>query len=205
MGQCVVWDLATFRETITAKSLEAEALYFLTTAPDGSAQALLVKKGDGTAVVIRDPPGRKQRVLLEVPPEKGLSLAFSRDGKKLLVKDRVLSVASGPPQAQLWDLTSDNLIMKLQTGKDKKDREYFNPRLSADGLLLVGQGVSGRVRIWDVGKEKSRLDINVPRPSNLPFPVIAPDARTVFAGDALWDAASGKISARIDHEPPKAE
>jgi WD40 repeat protein len=206
VGQCSVWDLATFQETISAKTLGVEALYTIATPPDNSLQALFVKKGGAKFVVIRNPADRKERVLSEEHPVKGLSLSFSRDGKKLLVQDRIFGLKSGTPDLRLFDLTTDKIIMKLLFGKGQELDQHYFPQLGAGDSILIGQAsvTGGKVRIWDIGKEKSRLDINVRRPSNLPLPVIAPDARTVFADDALWDTVTGKIRGRVEHELPKS-
>src|SRR5262245_48507951 len=161
-----IWDVATGKKLAVLKNREREfgGLVF-----SGEHQCAAAANADGTVAIWSD-FREEPKTVAEEPSEKRLYLAFSRDGKNLLVRANAT--------ARVWDLTNDKILMKeLRAGPAAKAKESCYPgSLSADGSLLIGQGVSGLVRIWDVGKETSRIDINVGRPSNLLPPVLLPMA-----------------------------
>ena len=149
-----------------------------------------------------DPASGKENIALEVPKTPyAWSLAFSKDGKRLLAgyDDSV---------ARVFDMTSGKIIGQFSN----HTASIWGAAFLADGKQAVTGSWDRSLRLWDIetGKE-IRVFENVH--NQIRCLAIAPDGKTVAAGHSpdgktpgavgFWDIATGKeIRTLAPHKLP---
>lgn len=131
-------------------------------------------------------------------------LKFSRDG-------RTLASVSDDKKPRLWNALAGQLQATLFGHKGKVYSLEFSP----DGQMVVTGSEDGTAKLWDAATGKLRATLQV---ANGPwkrmltgeafvFPrgYFSPDGQIVLtvSGDRmpkLWDAATGQLRARLEHE-----
>lgn len=113
-------------------------------APDGRTVALGI--GDGTVAIYDPVAGRRLRTITPDPKETDnevRSLAFSRDGKKLLI--------GGRGKAWLWDLTVNRALAVLSGLKGFVVSVAFHPREATILTVTRDEGKSwkGSAALWN--------------------------------------------------------
>jgi WD40 repeat protein/tRNA A-37 threonylcarbamoyl transferase component Bud32 len=192
-----VWDLTTGKEIRTFKGHRGD-VWNVAYSPDGT--RIASGSADKT-LKIWDATALDEGRMIKGHTGGVSGIAFSPDGKRLASasSDSVGWDQSknepvkklGADQAHLWDVTTGQRIMSL----DSPSGFGGNVAFSADGKHLVTDSQDGMIRIWDAGtgQEIRSFQGHTSAVGNLAF---SPDGKIVVFGTEnglkLYEAATGK-------------
>ena len=153
----------------------------------------------GNTVRVWDTRTGKQLRGFRAYGSSAVSVAVSRDGKRVLVGAGGGGFSTDDGRAQLWDMDTGCQLRMLE---GQGVVSVLCVACSDDGRWLLVGGDDGAAWLWDAatGREVHRFQHN---PGNVQSVAISADGRTVLTGSddctaRLWDAASGKELRRLE-------
>lgn len=165
--------------------------------------------------------GKEKGAFLRPSSHDYAHIALTRDGKTLAARETWLEWPDknlvDPKQLEKRNPAlrkSRLLLWDVAAGEDLGEipDTFFSGKMAfaPDGKTLA-IAYNGGVRRWDVATRKLRAELKLANgdklwPNNLAF---APDGKTVavcnYRGTVtVWDVASGKVKARLQHEEPES-
>ncbi len=208
-----LWDVATGEMKVEARAgttpeMHVSAVYWLAYSPDG--KTIATASQDKT-IKLWDGQTGKYRATLKGHKEKVNCVAFSPDGT-------TLASASHDATLVLWDVAtagSKAVLDMPKEGSGKVPQEAMWVTYSPDGkTLAIVEGGYGNLRLWDAttGNLKKTMPQEADRVApgvkvHMLRPVFSPDGKTLAAGASdkvgrLWDVATGKVRAVLQHDYP---
>jgi RNA polymerase sigma factor (sigma-70 family) len=215
-GDVHLWDVATGKELPSMKGEKDTMVSGLAFSPDG--KTLAVWRSSGFVHLHDAATGKETGKLGEKRAEAKLngigiltgqgSLAFSPDGKTLLIEEKSIENQEPVHTAKVWDLKSGKELRKLKL----PDSVFGAMVIARDTKTLAWfDFMDESIVLWDVAKDKVRDRLKLgPDPSlNLVSLTFSPDGKTlaVTSGRSpirLMDVASGKEVATlgVDRQAP---
>ena len=198
-SRVILWDTSDGRQIKDLLADHPRRIRSTTLSPDGRLMAAcfrIDKIGDGpweTVALFDVKTGEKVRGLNSLQPYLR-SAKFSRDGRRLMV------IESG--KTVLWDVASGERLW------DFRERQGIaGSDVTFDGKRAVTTSMGGGgTFLWNTatGKESQKLERPFPGHERLSgrSPTFTPDGRRIIAATrpgtlAIWDAATGKLLARL--------
>ncbi len=153
--------------------------------PDGT----LLAAGGYREVRIIDPASGHVRRTLQGLADYARSIAFSPDGKRLIV-------GGGLPQQwgeiKIWDVATGNLLQAMRGHKDC----IYSVAVSPDGKLIASGSYDKAIKLWDAetGQELKTLQDHIDAVFAVAF---RPDGKLLASGSQdrtvkIWNAATGE-------------
>jgi WD40 repeat protein len=196
-----LWELSRVRELATFEINSGANLTCIAASPDGKTLAI---HGAHLPLQLYDASSLRPLVTLSDPHE-GYTVAFSRDGKKLLsahYNDRAI---------RLWDVSTGKQLGIFTNHKLGVATAAFTP--DAKAVVSTGGGVyttnrAGELKLWDAATFREIGDFETIEFSVLRCDV-SPDGRLVAASGIgpvvlIWDLQSRKLIARLGGHEPKS-
>jgi tricorn protease-like protein len=140
------WDTQTWKRNRTGTP-HTDAIYIISLSSDG--KTLASGDRDGTIILWDTESWRPiQKIKLQNWIK---SLAFSPDGKKLVVGSAVMNASGNQIAGEInvWDLAAKKSITLM-----KSPEIVWSVSVSPNGKLIVGASRGGKIRIWDAQTEK---------------------------------------------------
>jgi RNA polymerase sigma factor (sigma-70 family) len=183
LDRLLMWDLKTGQRLWIASPSKAYVMAF---SPDGKTLAVAEEGRTELRDAATGDPIHTIEGTGRLPPQ---ALAFTRDGKQLLIGDATLRV---------WDLERRKQVREF---KDLKGAAY-TLALSPDGRLVVAAGYAGKILVWELktGDEKAKLNVGGAPILGLSF---SADGKLLAAGHHIWAEPvkdrEGKIVKQMPH------
>ena len=180
------WDLEVVAP-ISAHRESREPLTAMALSLDGARLAAL---GGGRVLRVWHEGTRRPPLELQLPGERGLSLAFHPDGE-------TLAIGMSRGGIQLRDADTGELVRTLEGHRRRADAVVF----TLDGRYLVSGSSDDSLRIWEVesGEEVARIDHH----DSVTCVAIDPLGKRIAAGDAagsvlLFDATTYELERALN-------
>jgi WD40 repeat protein len=185
-----VWDATAGKPLLSLA--HNDAVVTAAFSPDG-AKVLTVGRFPDAAAYLWDAATGK-RLVGPLRLESASCATFSRDGTKIAVGDE----AGSDRVASVWDASNGKLIATTGKHWGRVNAVAFSP-----DAAKVATSTDGYVRIWDAATGKPLTKPLGDRVSMMHEVAFSPDGRQLLAtGEgsqtALWDAAAGKVIARLN-------
>jgi WD40 repeat protein len=211
-GEATVWDAHTGAPLVELKGLK-EWVNSVAVSPDGTRIVTAAATAHGVWVPeLKVWDATTGTVLLDLTPkgwagalvnqgERGVSVAFSPDGRRFVVGARP---AKDPGRVvQVLDAETGTVLVEMKGSQSLALSVAFSP----DGTLIASGTSAGVVMVWDAEKGTALLELkgHTGRVDSVAF---SPDGKRIISGSAdgtvrVWDAKTGATLAELkDHTGP---
>ncbi|MFD4635088.1 hypothetical protein ACFVYR_36655 [Streptomyces sp. NPDC058284] len=156
-----------------------------------NARALATVSDGDRPLRLWDPRTGRLRATSDGAVNSVSATVFTADGRTLVIGGLN---RRGQGVVQLWDTVS----LKSRAALVVPGGRVTSVALAADGRTLATAGASGKVRLWDLGRGRTRATFFVQTTDKVLLLMFSPDGRTLATGGndlriRLWETATGKV------------